>query len=39
MKEFFKKIDLMIVLFLISGLASLSGVVIGFVNSNQSTVL
>ena len=39
MNEFFKKIDLMITLFIIDGLASLSGVVIGFVNSNQSAIL
>ena len=36
MKEFFKKIDLMIILFFISGLASLNGVVIGFIDNNQS---
>lgn len=39
MKEFFKKINLMIVLFLIGGLASLSSVVIGFINNNQSAAL
>ena len=36
MKEIFKKIDLMIILFLICVLANLSGVVISFSNNNQS---
>ena len=39
MKEIFKKIDLMIILFLICVLANLSGVVISFSNNNQSAVL
>lgn len=39
MKEFFKKIDLMIVLFIIAELANLGGVVIGFINNNQSAAL
>ena len=39
MKEFFKNIDLMTVLFIIAELANLGGVVIGLINDNQSAVL
>ena len=39
MKEFFKNLDLMNVLFIIAELANLGGVVTGFINDNQSAVL
>ena len=39
MKEFFKKIDLIIILFLIGELANLAGVVTGFINNDQSAVI
>ena len=39
MKKFFKNIDLMTVLFIIAELANLGGVVTGFINDNQSTVI
>lgn len=39
MKEFFKNIDLMTVLFIIAELANLGGVVTGIINDNQSAVL
>ncbi len=39
MKEFFKNIDLMTVLFIIAELANLGGVITGFINNNQSAVL
>ena len=39
MKEFFKNLDLMTVLFIIAELANLGGVVTGFINDNQSAVL
>ena len=39
MKEFFKNLDLMNVLFIIAELANLGGVITGFINDNQSAVL
>ena len=39
MKEFFKKIDLMTILFIIAQLANLGGVVTGIINDNPSAVL
>lgn len=39
MKEFFKNLDLMTVLFIIAELANLAGIVTGFINNNQSAVL
>ena len=39
MKEFFKNLDLMNVLFIIAELANLCGVVIGIINDNQSALL
>ena len=38
MKEFFKNLDLMNVLFIIAELANLGGVVTGIINDNQSAI-
>ena len=39
MKEFFKNIDLMTMLFIIAELANLGGIITGFINNNQSAIL
>lgn len=39
MKEFFKNIDLMTMLFIIAELTNLGGIVTGFINDNQSAVI